>query len=91
MPDTDEITKAVKDALNDKRLEDLGVMMTNLSTQMTAGFTAVHTRQDTTNGKVLNNTSEIDKIKSRSLYEKVLWMMITSLVGLATYLLTKHV
>lgn len=90
MPDAEIIKKAVKEALLDKRLDDLAAQMVSLATQMTAGFTETHTLQATTNGKVLKNTADIEKIKSTSLYEKFLWLMITSLVGLVTYFLTKH-
>ncbi len=86
---TDEIKKAVKDALDDKRLDDLSKQITDLATQMTVGFTAVHTRQDTANGKLLKNTSDIEAFKSKALYEKVLWFLITTLVGLVTYFITK--
>ncbi len=89
MSDSLEITKAVKEALTDKRLEDLAVQITNLSTQMTAGFAGSHTRQDQTNGKVLKNTQDIANLQSTSLYEKLLWALITALIGVVTFFLTK--
>ncbi len=90
MQETEDIKKAVKDALDDKRLDDLGKQMNELSTQMTAGFTAVHTRQDQANGKLLKNEKEIDAFKSKALYEKMLWFLITTLVGLVTYFLSAN-
>ena len=47
----DEIKKAVKEALSDKWREDTSKSITALATQMTAGLAAIHTRQDTANGK----------------------------------------
>jgi hypothetical protein len=85
----EKVKRAVKEALDDKRMEDLSTQMTNLSTQMTAGFSAVHTRQDTTNGKVLKNTADIEKIRSKESYEKLTWLLITTLVGVTVYFLTK--
>lgn len=45
---TSEIQKAVKDALDDKRLDDLGAQLTALATQVTDGFARITTRQDIT-------------------------------------------
>lgn len=91
--EAEKVKQAVKEALNDKRMEDLAAQMTSLSTQMTAGFSAVHTRQDTTNGKVLNNTSDIillkEKNKDSGNWEKFTWLVITSLVGMVVYFMTK--
>ena len=86
---TDKIKIAVKEALDDKRMEDLAKQMTDLSTQMTAGFTSVHTRQDTANGKLAKHDIAIENIKSKSLYEKITWLLITSLVGLVVFFLTR--
>lgn len=83
------IKKAVKEALTDKRLEDLAAQMTSLSTQLSAGFASIHTRQDTTNGKVLKNTADIEKITNKATYDKFLWLTITTLVGVVVYFLTK--
>lgn len=90
IPNNQDLTKqAVKEALDDKRMEDLSQKMVDLSTQMTAGFTAVHTRQDITNGKVLINSSDITEIKGKANYDKVIWLIVTALVGVVTYFMTK--
>lgn len=58
--DRDKIKRAVKEALDDKAIEDLGKQLTALSTQMTQGFTEVRTRQDTANGKLLTHDRRLD-------------------------------
>ena len=59
----DEIKKAVKEALSDKWREDTSKSITALATQMTAGFAAIHTRQDTANGKLLKHEHSIERIQ----------------------------
>lgn len=86
---SDEIRQAVKDALVDKRLDDLSNQMNSLSNQMTAGFTAVHTRQDIANGKLMNHQQKFDKMDGKSDYEKLIWLVVTTLVGIVTYFLTR--
>lgn len=87
----DTVKRAVKDALDDKRIEDLSRQLTDLSTQMSAGFSAVHTRQDIANGRTTKNEQalEVMKVKSNQsmLYTNALWFLVTSLVGLVVYLL----
>jgi hypothetical protein len=70
--DRDKIKRAVKEALDDKAIEDLGKQLTALSNQMTASFARVETRQDTANGKLMKNelglkeqAKEIDLLKKR--------------------------
>jgi hypothetical protein len=53
--DRDKIKRAVKEALDDKAIEDLGKQLTALSTQMTNSFARVETRQDIANGKLMKN------------------------------------
>lgn len=87
-----EVKRAVKEALDDKRIEDIGAQLTALSTQMTAGFTAVATRQDIANGRTSKNEKEIEIMKVKSsnsvLYTNILWFLITTLVGVTVYLIT---
>ncbi len=66
--DRDKIKRAVKEALDDKRMEDIAQQMTNLSTQMTEGFSRVETRQDIANGKLATHDVKIEAIieKERS-------------------------
>ncbi len=61
--DRDEIKRAVKEALDDKAIEDLGKQMVALSSQMTEGFSKITTRQDIANGKLLKNELEIKSLK----------------------------
>jgi len=91
---SEEIKAAVKEALNDRRMEDIASQLHSLSTQMTAGFSAVHARQDTANGKLMAHQTkfellEADKI-NKSSYDKWMWLAITTLlstvVGFVVYL-----
>src|ERR1039457_6030120 len=86
----DEIKRAVKDALDDRKMEELGEQLRNLATQMELGFNGVHTKQDQTNGKVLVNIAEIAKIKSKANYDRLIWYLLTASVVVITYLITKH-
>lgn len=59
----DAIKRAVKEALDDKWKDDTTKQMTSLATQMTEGFTSVHTRQDTANGKLSRHEAAITKLQ----------------------------
>ena len=64
MPSTpEEIKKAVKEALDDKAIQDLGRQLTALSTQMTEGFSKITTRQDIANGKLMKHDMKIDALE----------------------------
>ena len=58
--DRDKIKRAVKEALDDKAIEDLGKQITALSTQMAEGFAKSHQRHDIANGKLLKHESRLD-------------------------------
>lgn len=60
--DRDKIKRAVKEALDDKAIEDLGKQLTALSTQMTEGFSKITTRQDIANGKLMKHEVKIDNL-----------------------------
>lgn len=87
------IKKAVKEALDDKRLDDLAKQMTDLATQMAAGFAASHARHDTANGKLIRNENEITKLNER-MNNQVSWKswlmptLTALLTGLAVYIIT---
>ena len=89
----DKIKRAVKDALDDKKLTDLAVKMNDLSTQMATGFSAVHTRLDIVNGKTAINSTDIVKLKEKEdggkKYLQLMWLILTTLVGVVVYLATK--
>lgn len=70
----------------------------DLKNEIRDGFKGVHERQDTTNGKVLQNTKDISDIqtwnKLRSVenkYNRLIWYLLTVsltlIVGLASYIL----
>lgn len=92
MAQTEEITKAVKEALTDHKLEDLKNQITGLQKEMTEGFTAVKTRQDYTNGKVMSHELKFKEQEGKNNYTNVLWLLVTTLVGIvatfATYFFT---
>ncbi len=101
--DRDKIKRAVKEALDDKAIEDLGKQMTALSTQMTEGFAQVHTRQDIANGKLMKHEGRLDNDEKRieeilhsnaipTFWErnqdKIIWGIIGVVLMLFYYLLT---
>ena len=87
--DTEIVKKAVKDALDDKRLDDLGNQMTGLAHQMSEGFAKVTTRQDIANGKIQTHAQKFIEIDGKSNYEKIIWLVVTALVGIVTFFLTR--
>ena len=103
--DRDKIRRAVKEALDDKAIEDLGKQLTNLSSQMTEGFAQIHTRQDIANGKLMKHESRLDadeeKIRILQQHEitptflernqdKVVWGIVGVVLMLFYYLLTHN-
>jgi hypothetical protein len=90
----EEIKRAVKEALDDKRMDDIGLQLTNLATQMTKGFAEVHTRQDTANGKLNKHDKSIELIEMKNsnsvLYVNILWFLVTTLVGVVVFLITNQ-
>ncbi len=93
MSDTDQVKLAVKEALDDKRMNDMSVQLTNLATQVAEGFVKITTRQDIANGKTLAHEMKFQKLDERtkleSRYEKLIWFIMTTLVGVTVYFLTK--
>lgn len=85
-----KIKEAVKEALDDKWRVDTTKQITDLATQMTAGFSAVNARHDTANGKLIKHDQEIATIKGTSVYTNVLWFLVTTLVGVVVFLSTHH-
>lgn len=98
--DREKIKRAVKEALDDKAIEDLGHQLTALSSQMTEGFSKITTRQDIANGKLLKNELEIkslkegeDAINRRTTFwqrnqDKIVWGVVGVGLMLFYYLLT---
>jgi hypothetical protein len=81
----------VKEALQKRDIEDL-------VKEVHEGFAGVHNRQDQTNGKVLKNIADINALQTwnekqaiKDRYNKLIWYLLTvslsTIVGLATYLL----
>ena len=91
---SEEIKAAVKEALNDRRMDDIASQLHSLSTQMTAGFAAVHARQDTANGKLMAHQTKFELLEAdknnKSSYDKWVWLAVTTLlstvVGFVVYL-----
>ncbi len=90
MSDQEEVKQAVKEALADRRMDELAKQMNQLSTQMELGFASTHSKQDQTNGKVLLHSAEIAAIKSKASYDRLVWYLFTASLGTIIYLLTKH-
>jgi hypothetical protein len=53
--DRDKIKRAVKEALDDKAIEDLNKQNVALATQMSEGFAKINTRLDVANGKLMKH------------------------------------
>ena len=85
--------QSVKDALTGRDIADLKESITELTKETREGFAGVHTRQDTTNGRVGKNELEIVLLKSKLSNNKVIWYMLTTTVSVVTalivYILTK--
>ena len=100
--DRDKIKRAVKEALDDKAIEDLGKQLTALSTQMTEGFSKITTRQDIANGKLMKHDVKItalekgeDAINRRTTFwqrnqDKITWGVVGIVLMLFYYLLTNN-
>ena len=87
------VKRAVKEALDDKRLDDLARQLADLAIQMATGFSAVHTRQDTANGRTSKNENEIvrldEKMMGQTSWKSWLMPTLTALItGLAVYIIT---
>lgn len=79
----------------------LDLKLITLTEVVNIGFKGIHERQDTTNGKVLKSQEDIVNIQKdiaiqaatsriKGTYEKMMWFVITTLVGLVTFFLTKY-
>ena len=85
---------AVQDALQKRDIDDLKKAMVD-------GFAGMHQRQDTTNGKVLKNTSDITELQTwnklrlaEQRYNKFIWyiltLTITIIASLLSYIVYHH-
>src|SRR6185503_2233652 len=88
----DAVKAAVKEALNDKRMEDMARQNQDILDKMAEGFTKITTRQDIANGRTAKNEDKIKimKIKSSNslVYTHILWFLVTSLVSVIVFLTT---
>lgn len=85
------INPELREALQKRDIDDL-------RREIIEGFKGVHERQDTTNGKVLKNTTDINELKTynqvrmvENRYNKLIWWLCTSaialVVALASYII----
>lgn len=103
--DRERLKRAVKEALDDKKMDDIAHQLTALSTQMTEGFTAVHTRQEIANGRtgkievrLDNNDKDIEALQKAETkptfwdrnQDKIIWGIVGIIVMLFYYLLTHN-
>lgn len=100
--DREKIKRAVKEALDDKAIEDLGKQLTALSSQMTDGFAKVTTRQDIANGKLMKHEVKLTVLEreekeahSKSSFwernqDKIVWGIVGIVLMLFYYLLTNN-
>jgi len=83
-------------------MDDIATQLTNLATQMTEGFTQVHTRQDVANGKLMKHEIELEKMRDNELanarkttfwernQDKTVWGIVGIALMLFYYLLTNN-
>lgn len=83
------VKQAVKEAMSERDITDIKSQLVALKLQITEGFSGVHERQDTTNGKVLKAREDIQNLQSENkvLADKVstitkIMYGIGSLIGL---------
>ena len=100
--DREKIKRAVKEALDDKAIEDLGKQVTALSNQVAEGFSRMETRQDIANGKLMKHEVQLENLKEQEkavLSKTTFWQrnqdkLVWGVVGLALmlfyYLLTHN-
>ncbi len=91
---SDVVKAAVKEALNDKRMEDMATQNQDIMKQMSEGFSKINTRLDIANGRTAKNEEAIKimevKSSSSTLYANVLWFLVTVLVGIVTFFTTRR-
>lgn len=89
MLEEEKVKRAVKEALDDKAIADLGKQMSDLSNQVAAGFAASHQRADIANGKLNKHEQKFIALEGKSTYDKLTWLLVTTLVGTLVYFITK--
>lgn len=85
--------KEVKDALQAKDIEILNKSIADLNVIIKDGFAGVHSRQDQTNGKVLKAGDDINSLRSKFEYNRIIWYMLTVsislIIALSSFILFK--
>ena len=85
--------QTVKEALQAKDIELVQKGITDLTATVKEGFAGIHTRQDTTNGRISTNEKELLLLKEKFKYNRIVWYLFTVAVGaivaLITFLVTK--
>jgi len=85
---------SIKEALQARDISDLQKGISDLGKKIDDGFTGVHLRQDTTNGKVLKTQEDITALKAKFQYNRIIWYLLTTavsmIVALSSYILFKH-
>lgn len=61
-----------------------------LNQAIAEGFRGVHERQDTANGKLMKHSEEILLLKAAKWYERSLAAVVTVLVGVVVYFVTRN-
>lgn len=84
-------SQEVKNALTSQAITDVQKDIATLSTVVKDGFAGVHTRQDTTNGRISTNEKDLLLLKEKFKYNRIVWYLFTvtvgALVALASYIL----
>jgi hypothetical protein len=81
----------LKEALTNRDISDIRQDISNLSLTVEKGFSGIHLRQDTTNGKVLKAGEDIATLRSKFAYNRIIWYLFTAaisiIIALASYIL----
>lgn len=84
---------AIEFALQKREVSEIAREIGILSARMEEGFKGVHARQDLTNGKVIKNQNDIERLRDGRRYTALVWtlftMMLTSFIGIIVYLANK--
>lgn len=73
----EKLKRAVKEALDEKAVKDLGAQNLEIISQLKDGFAGVHARQDIANGRTGKLEERVVLIETKDYYNKVVWYLLT--------------
>lgn len=85
--------QSVTNAILDQKLITLADEVHKLAETVGKGFEGVHSRQDTTNGKVIKANEDITTLRAKFEYNRIIWYMLTTcmsvIIALGSYIVLK--